>query len=123
MKRLVIATLLGLSIFGMTLGLTTSLAVNADQLASGTSATVSGCDDAVDVAFGLTPGDLATVSSLEISGIAATCEGQTVHVVATDGTATAIEQATAPAGGVVSVPLTTPLSAADLQTVAVTITG
>lgn len=124
MKRFLIVTLLALSIFGLTLGLTASLAVDADDVATG-STTVSGCDDSVDVAFGLATGDISAIAEIALTDVAAACDGQTVNVEVTDGDGPVLVQGTADVSGGLVLDLTgvRTVSAATVTGVVVTITG
>lgn len=123
MKRLMLAIVAGLTVFGLVFGAAASLSVGTDQLASGSSLAVSGCDDAVSVSFGLAAGDISNVAEITIDGIDATaCGGETIHVEVLGGTspvtATGIVGATSE-----TLPLSGTVPADSLSQVNITITG
>lgn len=126
MKRALLAITVGLTVFGMVFGLAAGLQVTPDQMASGSSVTVSGCDDAVNVSFGLATGDITQVAEVTVSDIntdATTgCVGQTLHVEVTDGTTT-VGGSTSVAAASETVALNATIAAADVTVVNVTITG
>lgn len=123
MKRVLLAITVGLTVFGLVFGAAAGLNVNTSELASGTSATVSGCDLEVSVSFGLAANDITSVSEATVSGIDATaCAGETLYVEVTDGTTTGAGTAVV-AGTSETVTLDAAVPAADVTVVNVTITG
>lgn len=125
MKRVLLAITVGLTVFGMVLGLAAGMNVGADQLGSGTSA-VGACDlDGVTVSFGLAAGNVTEVSEVTVAGIDAACEGQSMSVQLTGDTGDLLtETVTVQAGGGSQVvPLTSTVAAASITGVNVTITG
>lgn len=122
MKRVLLAITVGLTVFGLVFGAAAGLNVNTDQVASGTSLAVSGCDDAVDVSFGLATGDISSVVEITVDGIAAACVGENMDVEVLAGTATATASVQV-AAATHTMTLSTPVAAADVTQVNVTITG
>lgn len=86
-KRLLIALFAGAAVFGAAFAFAAALNLNSDNLAAGDQVVVSCDPDGVtatyDVAY--VAGTGYAVSSVEVTGIAATCAGQSVGVTLTDG--------------------------------------
>lgn len=125
MKRLILATLAGLSVFALTTGFAAGMTVNTTDLGAD-SVVVAACDDAVGVSFGLATGDITNVSTVRLSDIAATCDGQTFYLELVDGTGTVIATETgtiAQVAGAQDVPLSSPAPADAITGVNLTITG
>lgn len=123
-RRTLLASVLALSAFGLTTGLTASMSVSAGDLGAG-SAAVSACDaDGVSVAYGLSPADATSLTSVTLSGLDATCAGQSV-VVELVGAAGVLIQltGTADASGAMTLPIAGGVAAADVTDVNTVITG
>lgn len=124
MKRVLLATITGLTVFGLVLGLAAGLPVTADQLGAG-GAGVTACDpDGVDVSFGLLAGDVTSVTEVTVDGIDAGCAGQEMSVELTNSVTGSllVETVTITATSEV-VTLSSLVAAADIDGVNVTITG
>lgn len=125
MKRLVLATLSGLSAFAFVTGFAASMTVNTTDLGAD-AAVVAACDDAVSTAFGLATGDVTNVAVVSLSDVAATCDGQTFHLELVDSTGTVLATETgtvAQTAGAQDVTLTSAVAAASITGVNLTITG
>lgn len=80
MKRLTLAIAVALLMFASVSGMAASLDVTPNDLAGGAKV-VSGCDDAVSVAFGLLGSDLSQITEVTVSGIDdVACTGQSISV-------------------------------------------
>lgn len=125
MRRLATATLAGLTVFGLVNGLAASMTVTGDQLGSDANVVTAACDDAMTMAFGVTAGNAAEVSTISFSGVDASCDGQKVYIDVLDGSgvATSEEDTVSLSGGAFAVTLTTPQPAASVVGANVTITG
>lgn len=127
MKRVLLAITAGLTVFGLVFGAAATLDVQNDSLAAGSAAPISGCDDAVNVAFGLAAGDVTSVAELTVSGIAAACIGETLaaEVVATTDSVTTTTGGTPVivGGDTETFVLDALVDAASISQVNVTITG
>lgn len=86
MRRLTIAIISGLTVFGLVYGAAASLGVTADDIGTGSDTTIVACDaDGVAVAFGLAAGDVSLISEVTISEIDdTTCAGQALFVEVVD---------------------------------------
>lgn len=125
MKRLILATLAGLSAFALMTGFAAGMTVTTTDVGAD-SAVVAACDDAVGVAFGLATGDITNVATVQLSDVAAACDGQGFHLELVDGVGTVLATETgtvAQAAGVQDVTLTTLVSAAAIAGVNLTVTG
>lgn len=125
MKRLIFATLAGLSACALMTGFAAGMTVNGTDLGAD-SVVVAACDDVVGVAFGLAAGDVTQVSTVRLSDVAAACDGQTYHLELVDGTGLvlATESGTvAQTAGVQDITLTSTVAAAEITGVNLTITG
>jgi hypothetical protein len=105
-KRLLIALFAGAAVFGAAFAFAAALDLNSDNLAAGDEVVVSCDTDGVtatyDVAY--VAGTGYTVSSVDVTGIDAACDGQSVGVTLTDGGAVlASATGTADATGSLSV--------------------
>jgi hypothetical protein len=90
MKRIVVALLIGLTVFGAVWGLAASISVSATNLGAG-SALVASCDDAVSVNYTLqytdSPGEPGVnkwrVTAIDVTGISEACNNQHLYVILT----------------------------------------
>lgn len=119
---LLFATLAGALVFGAA----ANLPVTSQDLGSGND-TVGSCDDAVTTAYNLVAADPATVDSVTVGDIAATCDGQEIYVVVYAGS-TSLDsgQATYSSsgdGGSKTIDLPLDANANSIDKVVVTITG
>ncbi len=124
-RRVIVSSILAVSAFGLTTGLTASMNVGAADLGAATS-TVSACDaDGIDLSYGLVTGDISSLDTISLAGIDAACDTQSVLVelVGAGGVVLAQLTGTADATGSLDLPLTTPIAAADLLQVNTVITG
>lgn len=125
MRRLVTATLAGLTVFGLVTGLAASMEVTSDDLGSDTTVTAA-CDDAMTMSFGVTAGNAAEVSEISFAGVDASCDGQSYYIDVLDGSGVATSETGTiglAGGSTFSVTLGTPQPAADVAGANVTITG
>lgn len=123
MKRVLLAITVGLTVFGLVFGAAATLDVRTDSLAAGSATPISGCDDVVNVAFGLAAGDVTSVAELTVSDIAVACVGETLTAeVVTSGTTTGGTPVTVGAGTETFL-LDALVDAASISQVNVTITG
>lgn len=123
MKRVLLATITGLMVFGLVLGLAAGLPVTTDQLGAG-GAGVTACDpDGVDVSFGVAPGVDALVDEVTVDGIHVDCVGQEMTVELRSDSAE-LHSATVTVGATTEiVTVSATVAAADVTLVNVTITG
>lgn len=121
-KKLTIGVIAAVGIFAAVFGAAATLGgINSDNLGADTSS-VASCDtDGIDVGW-VTDFDATdfTVTSINLSGIAVECEGQTVSV-ALNGVE--IGSSLLGATGSESLSLTTPVTAESVGDIAVLITG
>lgn len=125
MMRLVLATLSSLTAFAFVTGFAASMTVNSADLGAD-SAVVAACDDAIGVTFGLAAGDVTNVAVVSLSDVAAACDGQTFFAELVDGTGTVLTTETgtvAQVAGAQDVTLGSPVPAASVDGVNLTITG
>jgi hypothetical protein len=125
-KRILIAMVAGIAVFGAAMAFAASLTLGSDNLAAG-DATVTTCDASVNATYNVTfTGGVYTVSNVTVSNIAAGCAGQKVGVTLTNlaGTVVGDGSAVADASGAVVVAITEAPSAASVTGVhAVVITS
>lgn len=101
-RRVIVASLLGLTVGGGVLASAASLGINASTLGAGTTV-IASCDtDGVSLKYGHTyvqtvplvnPGSYRT-SSVIVSGIAAACAGKAISVTLKDALGTSLVSAT-----------------------------
>lgn len=126
MRRLGLATLAGLTVFGLSTGLAASLPVSDSSLGSGQSVTAA-CQTSgpITVSFGVTAGSASQVSEVTLSGVDAACDGQSVFidVLGTDVVTVLGSGSGSAATGSTLVTLDAPVDAASVGGANVTITG
>jgi hypothetical protein len=115
-KRILIAVVAGIAVFGAALAFAASLTLSSDNVAAG-DATVLTCDTAVNATYNLTfSGGVYKVQNVTVNGIAAGCSGQKVGVTLTDagGVVVGDGQAVADASGAVLIAITEAPAAANV---------
>jgi hypothetical protein len=124
-RRLLIATTAGLTVFGATFAAATNLTVAAAPVGAG-AGSVSSCDtDGVTTSyttgFDATAG--YTVTAVAVAGIAAACNGQSVRVTLVNGSGASVGTGNAVtiSGTSASVPMTGTVAASSVQSVHVVI--
>lgn len=125
MRRLIIAIISGVTVFGFVFGAAASLGVTTDDIGTGGDTTIVACDaDGVAVAFGLATGDISQIAEVTVSGIdGASCAGQALYVEVVDAAGTATGSVGGVAAASHSVALSRNVDAATVSATHVTITG
>ena len=127
-KRSLLAVLLGVVVFGLTVAAAASLGgITTDNLGAD-EAVVASCDtDGVTVTY--TSSYDATdaryeVTAANVSGIAAACSGETMRVTLADAANASLGEATVAIGGTsATATFGTPLAAESVELVAIVISG
>lgn len=125
-KRLAVAVVSGAVVFGFAFAFAAALDLGSQNLAAGDRA-VTSCDpDGVVATYAVGHSAAGyTVPSVTVTGIATTCNGQTVGVTLTDGAGASLGSGTATAGttGSVTITLATPPLAKNVANVHAVIHG
>jgi hypothetical protein len=107
-KRILIAVVAGIAVFGAALAFAASLTLSSDNVAAGDQ-TVGSCDTAVNASYNVAfTGGVYKVQNVTVNSIDPLCSGQKVGVTLTDSTGAVVGdgQAVANATGAVVIAIT-----------------
>ena len=124
-KKLIVGLAVGAIAFGAVFAMAATLSVGSAGLGAGT-ADVASCDDAVDHAYttaysSTLPG--YRVSAVDVTGIAAACDGNDIKATLLDGSGAALDELTGTVGatGTHSFTVGGDIDAGDVEDIAVVI--